>query len=98
MSPGEYCDVLVTDFFSFAEGRLEEMRLMKVDEPHVKVGDLGQMSRVLAAGKQLWLRYCEWYRLPRECKQLFITKLKKQWKSIGEIQNHAAVQETLLRN
>lgn len=86
LSPGEYSDIMVSDFFCFTEGKYDEMKILKVDRLKSIVGDIKQMSNVLAGGERIWKDYCEWYGLPRECKKLFINKVKRQWQDIENIQ------------
>lgn len=93
LSPGEYNDVLVNDFFCFTEGKYDEMKVLKVDERKSVINDVNQMAKVLHAGDTAWKRYCDWYNLPRECRKLFVNKVKKQWHIIGKEQNQEKVRE-----
>ena len=90
-SPGKYCDVLVNDFFNFTEGKYDEMVVLKVDKLKSVIGDKYQMADVLSAGDSAWKRYYEWYGLPRECRKLFINKVKKQWEKLGKRQANKTI-------
>lgn len=83
LSPGQYSDVLVNDFFSFVEGKYDDMKVIRVDKQKSNIGDIKQMSKVLHAGDTAWKEYCNWYGLPSECRKLYINKIKKQWEKAG---------------
>lgn len=79
LSPGEYSDILVSDFFNFVDGNKDELRVVRVDDIPLKMG-LCEMSDFLVACQVEWERYCLGHSLPGESNRLLKSKIAKQWK------------------
>lgn len=79
LSPGEYCNVLVNDFFAVVDGRYDDLRIIVIKDKIPENPTLEQMATVMAACVKKWRTYCAWYNLPGESTKLFTKKVVKRW-------------------
>lgn len=76
---GKYSDILVSDFFNFVDGKVGELRIVKVTNSPNKM-EIDAMSDFLSACQIEWERYCLGHSLPGESNRLLKSKIAKQWK------------------
>lgn len=89
---GEYCQMVLDDFFNFCDGKQELVKLVVVsDIKEPMPPDFEQIKKMFGRCKRVWSDYCDFVRLPRECKQLFVTKAKAEWHKREEAQKKAAI-------
>lgn len=86
---GEHCQTLVDDFFSFVDGRIDEVRIITefrdISEPMPPT--IEQIKKMLVRCNNVWRDYCKFMLLPRESNLLFTNRVKKKWLELEKQQN-----------
>lgn len=76
---GKHCQSLIDDFFHFCDGELDKVKIIDelrdISDPMPP--SVEQAGKMLARCNKAWNDYCGFMLLPRECKKLFINRVKK---------------------
>ena len=76
----EHCQLLYDDFFNFCDGNSELVRLVVINDIKEPMPpEVEQIKTMFGRCKRVWADYCDFIRLPRECRQLFVNKVKVEW-------------------
>lgn len=81
--PGEYCELLLSDFFNFVERKFDKIKIIKIFDKPAEM-NLDEMSTFFALCRIEWDRYCLGHSLPGESERLLISKLIDQWVEKGK--------------
>lgn len=78
---GEHCQLLLDDFFNFADGHPELVRLVVINDltENERLTDLEKLQRMYARTDNAWKHYCDVANLPRESRNLFTNKAQAEW-------------------
>ena len=83
----KHCQLVVDDFFAFSDGRADEVQYSQVDDIKEPMPPtVEQLKKMFARCKRVWADYCDFTLLPRECRQLFVSKVKAEWQRREKIQ------------
>ena len=76
----EHCQLVLDDFFNFCDGHPELVKYCIVTDIEKPVPPtVDQMKKMFGRCKRVWADYCDYTKLPRECRQLFVNKAKAEW-------------------
>lgn len=77
---GKHCGLLVTDFFNFFEGRVDEVKIIDIRDIRESVPpEKDQLRKMMARCDKAWRDYCDFVGLPMMCKKLFTNRIKEEW-------------------
>lgn len=76
----EHCQLILDDFFNFCDGKPELCQYVITTDIREPIPpDVEQIKKMFGRCKRVWADYCDFIKLPRESRQLFVTKAKKEW-------------------
>ena len=88
----EHCQLVLDDFFNFCDGKADLVKLVIIsDIKEPMPPDVEQIKKMFGRCKRVWSDYCDFINLPRESKQLFVTKAKTEWHRREELQKRVAI-------
>lgn len=91
---GEHCQLVLDDFFNFCDGHPELVKyaiITDIKEPMPP--GVEQIKKMFGRCKRVWSDYCDFIKLPRESRQLFVNKAKQEWQRREKAQKAATIQK-----
>lgn len=90
----KHCQLVVDDFFNYVDGDVELVKYIDVTDIKDQLPPpIERVKVAFARCKRVWSDYCDYVKLPRECRLLFVTKVKVEWHKRETKQNQLGIQK-----
>ena len=79
------CQMLESDFFAMAEGKVSEVKIIDVRDLIEPDGSVvkDSLGKVFSRCEKVWFDYCGLLGLPRESHFMFRKRIRRKWESMG---------------